>query len=53
MNNMYEWCIPHRGLSISARVGSESVTCVVQDTHYDVDFRAVGDTQTMTRLLWE
>jgi hypothetical protein len=38
---------------IFARVGNESVTCVVQDTHFDLDFRSVDTTQSIVRLSWK
>lgn len=41
------------GCPISVRVYNESVTCVMLDTHFDLDIRSVGDTQSITGLSWE
>ncbi|KAJ5060383.1 hypothetical protein PSV09DRAFT_2256530 [Bipolaris maydis] len=39
--------------AISARVGKESITCILYDTHFDLDFRAVGNVQTLAGLRFE
>lgn len=41
------------GCPISVRVYNESVTCVMLDTHFDLDIRSVGDTQSITGLSWQ
>lgn len=51
--DVYNHCPPNYGPAISARVGNESITCVVHDTHFDLDFRAVGNTQTIMGLRFE
>ncbi|XP_014560764.1 hypothetical protein COCVIDRAFT_23142 [Bipolaris victoriae FI3] len=39
--------------AISVRVGDESISCTLYDTHFDLDFRAVGNTQTLAELHFE
>jgi hypothetical protein len=39
--------------AISARVGNESITCSVHDTRFDLEFHAVGNTQTITDIQFE
>ncbi|KAJ8108152.1 hypothetical protein OPT61_g8373 [Boeremia exigua] len=48
-NNVYR-CDSESSLVFSARVGDESITCTVRNTRFDLEFRAVGSTQTITDL---
>ncbi|KAF2831478.1 hypothetical protein CC86DRAFT_452521 [Ophiobolus disseminans] len=41
---------PMSGSVISARIGNESLECSVKSTNFDVEFHAIGNTQTITKI---